>query len=231
MSNPNIYGNISNQFPDSTLATGQQDLKTSISSLNTNLDNINGKTNTLLTQQLEVSDIVNQEKNRLDSKKQSIDNAYSSQVRSIYMNDNINKRYNAYLKILYALVIVLIIVFIISMIGNYFPFIPSFVLSIIYIGLFSFIIIYSITIYSEIQRHDRIDYDKLKLRKATDGRLDISGNDSSGNDLSGNVIGICPGGSKAALDEKGNCTNKESFSEMNELSTLNTYEFTDYSRY
>lgn len=231
MSNPIIYGNISNQFPDSTLATGQIDLSNSIYSLNANLDQINDKTNSILTGQYEVSNIVNQEKGRLIEKKNSVDNAYSSQVRSIYMNDNMNKRYNAYLKILYALVIVLIIVFILSMIGNYFPFIPSFVLSIIYIGLFSFTMIYSITIYSEIQRHDRMDYDKLKLRRATYGGVDNNDNDSSGNDISGGpVYGICQG-ANAAVDANGKCTNSESFSEMNELSSLNTYEFTNYSLY
>lgn len=228
MSNTTIYGNISNQFPDNTLATGTTDISGSIYNLNNSLSAINDKTNTLLTQQVEVSNIVNQEQGRLSDKKKSVDNAYSSQVRSIYMNDNINKRYNAYLKILYALVIVLIIVFILSIIGNYFPFIPSFVLNIIYIGLFSFTMIYSNTIYSEIKTHDRIDYDKLKLRRAADGGLDISGNDSSGNDLSGNVTGLC-----AEINPiNGKCVRLlDGFSSMNELSSLNTYEFTDYSRY
>ena len=35
-----IYGNLANQFPDSTLLTGQTDLKNSMNTLNTNLNNI-----------------------------------------------------------------------------------------------------------------------------------------------------------------------------------------------
>lgn len=232
MSNPTIYGNLSNQFPDNTLATGTTDLKSSVSTLNTNLDAINNKSDTLLTGQMSLSGIINDEQDRLNQKKQSVDNAYSSQVRSIYMNDNIVKRNNAYLKILYVLVIVLVIAFIISMLGNYFTIISPFILNFIYIGLFSFAVIYSISIYSEIQKHERIDYDKLKLGKATKPGYDYSTKDSSGNDNSGNsVYGNC-----AQLNPvTGNCTklitnDKESFS-GNELSSSNNSEFTHYSRY
>jgi ABC-type multidrug transport system fused ATPase/permease subunit len=230
MSNPTIYGNLSNQFPDSTLLTGQTDLKNSINSLNTNLDAINNKTNNLLTQQDTVSKIVNEEQSRLKEKKQMIDNAYSSQVRSIQLNDSINKRYQAYLKIIFVFIIVLIVALIVSIIGKSLPIIPSFVLYIIHIGLFSFALIYSFGIYLEVQKHEKINYDRLYMKKATDGSLDVSGTrDISGIDASGNkVTGNC-----AKVDPlTGNCTQLlESFCGMSHLPNINSYEFTTYSKY
>lgn len=221
MSEPIIYGNLSNQFPDSSLFTGQIELKNSINTLNTNLDTIQNKSSTFLANQDEVLNIVNQEKNRLEQKRQSIDNAHSSQVRSTQLNDSINKRYKAYLKILYVFIIVLVITLIIHFIGKYFPIIPAFILTFIYIGLFSFAIIYSISLYFEIQRHEKIIYDRLD-----NGRMEASGNlvDTSNNlmgvkDASGAVVGNC-----AEIDPiTGNC--------IRLLETFSTYEYTHYSQY
>ena len=222
-----IYRNLSNQFPDSTKLTGTSDLSTSIGSLNTNLDSIQNKSNTLLSQQNEIKNIVDRETDRLELKKNSVENAYTSQNRAVYINDNISKRNNAYLQILFAIVIALVIVFILSIMGSYFPVIPSIVLNIIYVCIFSVIIIYSISIYSEIQTHDRIDYDKLKLKKATvAGNSDISGNyDASANATT--TFGSCK-----TVDNKGVCTELSAFTCMGAgLQTVDSYEFKNYSRY
>ena len=224
-----IYRNLSNQFPNSTNLTGTSDLSTSIGTLNTNLDNIQNKSNTLLSQQSEIKNIVDIEAQRLLLKKNSVENAYTSQNRAVYMNDNISKRNNAYLQILFAIVIALVIVFILSIMGSYFPVIPSIVLNIIYICIFSVTLIYSISIYSEIQTHDRIDYDKLKLKKATVAvNSDISGNyDASANDL--NSYGQCPPQHNSV---NGICTPVSAFTCMGAgLQTVDSYEFKNYSRY
>lgn len=229
MSNPTIYGNLSNQFPDSTLLTGQTDLKNSVNTLNTNLDAINNKTNNLLTQQDTVLKIVNEEQSRLTEKKGLIDNAYSSQARSIELNDSINKRYQAYLKIIFVFIIVLVVAIVVSFIGKSIPIIPSVILYIIQIGLFSFAVIYSFIIYLEIQKHERINYDRLYMKKATDGSLDTSVVDASGVDASGNKItGNC-----AKVDPiTGNCTQLiETLCGMSDLPNISSYEFTSYSKY
>lgn len=230
MSNTTIYGNLSNQFPDSTLLTGQTDLKNSVNTLNINLDAINNKTNNLLTQQDTVLKIVNEEQSRLTEKKGLIDNAYSSQARSIELNDSINKRYQAYLKIIFVFIIVLVVAIVVSFIGKTFPIIPSFVLYIIHIGLFSFALIYSFIIYLEIQKHEKINYDRLYMKKTTDGSLDVSGSrDISGVDASGNKItGIC-----AKVDPiTGRCTQLiETLCGMSDLPNISSYEFTSYSKY
>ena len=229
MSNPTIYGNLSNQFPDSTLLTGQTDLKNSVNTLNANLDHINDKTNNLLTQQDTVLKIVNEEQSRLTEKKGLIDSAHSSQVRSIQLNDSINKRYQAYLKIIFVFIIILVVAIVVSFIGKSFPIIPSFVLYIIQIGLFSFALIYSFGIYLEIQKHEKIEYDRLYMKKATDGSIDnnitdISGVDASGNKITGNCAKVDP--------ITGNCTQLiESLCGMSDLPNISSYEFTTYSKY
>lgn len=223
-----IYGNLANQFPDSTLLTGQTDLKNTINTLNTNLNNINDKTATFLGNQDQVLSIIDQEKNRLHEKKQSVDNAYSSQVRSTQLNQSMNKRYNGYLKILYIFIICLVISLILAFISNFLGFIPSFIFTFIYIGLFSFAVIYSISIYVEIQRHERIIYDRLDMGRLNVGDISSNTTDGSNNDLSGSVVGNC-----AEINPvTGNCIRLlETFYGKNELSTLNSYEFTNYSQY
>jgi ABC-type multidrug transport system fused ATPase/permease subunit len=223
-----IYGNLANQFPDSTLLTGQTDLKSSINTLNTNLNNINDKTASFLGNQEQVLNIIDQEKNRLNEKKQSIDNAYSSQVRSTQLNQSMNKRYQGYLKIMYVFIICLVISLILAFASNSLVFIPSFIFTFIYIGLFSFAVIYSISIYMEIQKHERIVYDRLDMGRikvdASNSTSDISNN----KDQSGNVVGNC-----AEINPvTGNCIRLlETFCGNNEWSTLNSYEFTNYSQY
>lgn len=223
-----IYGNLANQFPDSTLLTGQTDLKNSINTLNTNLDNINDKTASFLGNQEKVLNIIDQEKNRLNEKKQSIDNAYSSQVRSTQLNDSMNKRYKGYLKIIYLFIICLVVSLILAFISNSLSFIPSFVFTVIYIGIFSFAVIYSTSIYMEIQRHERIIFDRLdmgRIKVDSTNVTDVSNNsDQSGNVVTGNCAELNP--------VTGNCIRLlETFCGNNELSTLNSYEFTNYSKY
>jgi len=220
-----VYGNLSNQFPTTPPFTGT--LNTDIGSLNANLSALQDKSNVVLTQQEKIKKIVDAESTRLQQKKQGVDSAYSSQVRATYVNDNMQKRYNAYLYILFVVVIVLIIVFFLSMMGNYFPIIPPLLLNIIYVFLFSFTIIYSISIYSEIQKHDPMNYDRLKLRKpVTAGNsVDISDNSMNSLGLGTGEYGECPIGYSSV---NGKC---ENFSGNNELQSLNAFEFTDYSRY
>jgi hypothetical protein len=223
-----IYGNLANQFPDSTLLTGQTDLKNSINTLNTNLNNIENKTASFLGNQDKVLIFIDQEKNRLHEKKQSIDNAHSSQLRSTQLNQSMNKRYNGYLNILYIFIICLVISLILTLISNILVFIPSFIFTFIYIGLFSFAVIYSISIYVEIQRHERIIYDRLDMGRMNVGDISLNTTDGSNNDQSGNVVGNCA----EVNPVTGNCIRLlETFCRKNELSTLNSYEFTNYSQY
>jgi hypothetical protein len=247
MSNPTIYGNLGNQYPnianltDKSLVNGNADLSalnTNTQALQSNLNTINTNSDATLSRQSEVKQILDNESNRLNDKKQNVDNAYSSQQRAVFMNHNLQKRYNAYVQILYVIVIVLFVIFVISMVQSYFPIIPTFIFNLVYIGLISFLILYSIVSYYEIQRHDKMEYDKLKLigRDATNS--DISGADISDGLFIGGY-GVCINGSCCAEGTQwdassGTCiptTSQETFSCMSGLQPFGPYEYSTYSRY
>jgi NADH:ubiquinone oxidoreductase subunit 3 (subunit A) len=186
MPDSNIYGNLANQFPDIASLTSNSlvsnnpslvTLKTNTNNLQTNLNTIQGQSNAAISKQQDMQTIVEQEQSRLEEKKSSIDNAYSSQQRAIYMNDNTQKRYNAYSRILFIVVIILFIIFALILIQPYLLFIiPSIIFNVVIIGLASFMIIYCLGIYFEIERHEKIDYDRYYNKRLTAGLGDTSNN-------------------------------------------------------
>jgi hypothetical protein len=191
MPDSNVYGNLANQFPDVAALTSNalvsnnpslDTLKTNTNNLQANLNTIQGESNAAISKQQDMQTIVDNENARLKDKKDGIDNAYSSQQRAIYMNDNTQKRYNAYSRILFIVVIILFVIFALIMIQPYLPFIPSIIFNIIIIGLASFMIIYCLGIYSDIQRHEKIDYDRYSNKPLIAGLGDTSNNyDNSNN--------------------------------------------------
>jgi hypothetical protein len=158
-----IYGNIANQYPTTFPTTGGNTLDSNINTLNTNLDNIQTKSNILLSQQEEIKRIIDVENARLIQKTTQVDQEYPSKVRAVFMNDNLQKRYNAYLKILVVMVISLVIMFIVSLLSKFFPMISPMIVNIIFVIILSIAIILCIGIYTEIQTHDNMNYDKLKV--------------------------------------------------------------------
>lgn len=226
-----IYGNIANQYPTTFPTTGGNTLDSNINNLNQNLDNIQTKSNILLSQQEEIKKIVDSESSRLNYKKAQVDQQYPSKVRAVYMNDNLQKRYNAYLKILGVIVISLVIMFKISVVASFLPSIPPIILNIIHIVIVSVAVVLCMIFYTEIQTHDKMDYDKLKLNKPTDADSNavISTSNTEASTLSS--FGKC--GRGTYLNDSGECTvNTSGFTGMNSgLQSLNTYEFTNYSRY
>lgn len=235
-----VYKNLSNQFPDITAMTSSAlvsgnipltTLKEQANTLQTNLNNIQGQSNTLLTHQDSVNTIVTNEQSRLEQKKQSVDNAYSSQQRAVYMNDNVQKRYNAYSKILVAIVIGGAVLLALTFLQSYVPFIPSSVFMLSYIIIISTVAIYSIAVYIEIQRHERLDYDRLYVKPLG------SGSDTSSSEISYNLnVGGCineqccvSGQTYTVTNGVGQCL--QGFQNMSGLGNINQEEFTNYSKY
>lgn len=224
-----IYGNIGNQFPTTVPSTG---IDANIDSLNTNLNNIENQSVKILTQQENMKKILDIENGRLEIKKNQVDSEYSNKVRQIAMNENLQKRYNAYLKIILVFVSILVIIYIIFLLTSYFPIIPSILINMVYIIISSVGVIYSIIIYNEIQTHDPIDYDKLKFKKPDNANNsdEIAINDNN-QGTSSYTFGLCGEGT---YYHQGTClpVKKNTFTTMNnELQNLNTYEYTNYSRY
>jgi len=231
----NVYGNLSNQFPDiaamssSTLVNGNTPLTTlkdNVNHLQTNLNTVQSQSNVILGHQTDMTNIVSDEQSRLVQKKMSVDNAYSSQLRAIYMNDNIQKRYNAYLKIIVAFVIGASVVFAISFLSTKLP-IPPMAITAIYIIVLSGVMIYSIIVYSEIQKHERLDYDRLYVKPLTSDSYDASGgeDDSSYNFYFCQNEHCCVSGSTTFDISLGKCVKVEHFENMYPS------EYTSYAPY
>jgi hypothetical protein len=201
-------------MPDSTPST-----------IDSNIMNINNELHSL-------NDIVNKESVRLSTKKYQVDQSYPTTIRSIYMNQNFQQRYSAYLGIVIVIIIALVIVFFISTLSSFFPIIPSYVVYIVYIVCFAGAIIYTIVTYMDIQKHDSMDYNKYKHKKPDDSKTNdiiITSDDTSSNSYN---FGQC--GTGTYLSDSGICTvgSKSGFTTMNnEVKQYNTYEYTDYSRY
>lgn len=233
-----VYGNLSNQFPIFSQLTGPSlvsnnpgslgALQTNISSLNTNLNTIQGQSNVTLAQQQSMDQIVSNEKVRLNEKKQTVDNAYSSQQRAIYMNENLQKRYSAYSKILIIWVIAAFVLFLFNLIEPFMTFLPPFFFPIKYVTIFSTVFIYTFLIYNDIQRHERLDYDRLYNKPLDASYTDISGYSDVSYSMAGCINEVCCASGTVWDPSSGTCSAlNEPFGNMDN----SQYEYNDYGKY
>jgi hypothetical protein len=240
---PDVYSNLLNQFPNlGSLTTNPdissnptlQSIQTKTSDLQTYLNNVQAQSNVELTHQAAMNNIVTSEHARLIQKKQSVDNAYSSQQRAIHMNDNLQKLYNAYSKILIAVVIGATCLFALVFLQPYLPFVPSTVFIITYIIIISTVLIYSYIVYTNIQKHERIDYDRLYMKPMTANSSDFSGDDFSFNfnALYCQNEQCCVSGSTIYDTSLGRCVSiTKPVEHMQNMLPNYLYEFSTYSKY
>ena len=132
----------------------------------------------VLDNQMNMKSIIDKENERLDAKKQSVDNALYGQKRMAKFSDSYSKKYFAQIKILFIIIIVLIIYLGLTMLDSFIPF-PSgvFLFIMIVISIFAFFIIMYIV--RDINSRYNMDFDKLNLRAPS--KMEISGN------LDGNI--------------------------------------------
>jgi hypothetical protein len=197
--------------------------------------------NLLLGQQNQMSNIVYNEKNRLLEKQSSIDNAYSSQQRAAYLNNNLQKQYNAFNKILVVILIGASLLFVLALFNPYLTFLPSFFTPIIYIIVISTVIIYSLVIYFDIRNHDPLNYDKLYFKQmiSTTSNEDNSGSDlsdNSSNELTCSNQGCCTEDSTTWDPDTAKCIIKKTNvdpakSGFTNITPNHPYEYGDYSKY
>ena len=137
-----------------------------ISTLNTNLNGLssslgNNSAAYVLTGQNTVYDIVQREKSRLNSKKQSVDNALYGKTRLIELNNSYRKRYAQYTRMVVIIVFTLLIILGISYLKNI-PAIPSSLLDLLIIIVISVSSIWCLMILFDINyNRDKIYYDEI----------------------------------------------------------------------
>ena len=146
------------------------DLNSKVTSLQSNLDTLyknfdqsNQSSSAVLARQQEVSAIIDEEKQRLEQKKQSIDNALVGKKRAIDLNEAYRMRQSQYLKIKVVFVVVLAICIMTTLLSRRFPIVPS-----IFITLINLIVlliggIYCLFIYSSITSRSKMNYNELDL--------------------------------------------------------------------
>ena len=126
-----------------------------------------------LNRQKDVQDILNNENNRLVSKKALVDNAMQGQVRMLTLNESYRQK-NAQYRNLILLAILGLALFIgIIFLKRNFPTIPESLLNLLLIIIISVIIIYGAWIYYYILIRNNVYFDRLSL--APPATFDASG--------------------------------------------------------
>ena len=129
-----------------------------------NLSSLQGHQVNALTKQTEVMNMVTDEKERLEEKQKTIDQAIDNQKRMIFYNDNTRKVSSAYLKITITVVITLGILFLIRVLFLYFgSYIPDMVFNVIIVATISISVIIIFRFYLSIKSRDPSNFDELNM--------------------------------------------------------------------
>lgn len=158
-----LAGLAQNAGTDTELTGKVTSLQSNLDTLYKNFDQSNKSSSAVLSRQQEVSAIIDEEKQRLEEKKQSIDNALVGKKRAIDLNEAYRMRQSQYLKIKVVFVVVLAICIMTTLLSRRFPVVPS-----IFITLINMIVIlmggiYCLFIYSTIASRSQMNYNELDL--------------------------------------------------------------------
>ena len=147
----------------------QIDTSIELSNINHNLNQIStamssNTSGNVLAQQSGVDSIVNNEMNRLNDKKQTIDSALSTQQRMMQMNDSYTKRQKEYTKMLVVVVVGIVVMIFMSYISFAFPE-WSALATIVDILIIVFVFIFCFWTYYYLISRDTIYYDQLNIQQ------------------------------------------------------------------
>jgi hypothetical protein len=138
------------------------DIITNLNNVQTTLNNNHATTANILSSQNDMENILANEQNRLNQKKDSINSYVTTQQRMMLMNDSYQKKYTMYTSIIIYITVVLVIILAITFIWRIFPFIPE---GIIYL-LYTILAIVSIPFIAyrvyQIRSRDPIYFDEIQ---------------------------------------------------------------------
>jgi hypothetical protein len=137
-------------------------LSDKLTSLGASLDSSIAKSNELILQQDTVNHILQTEDDRLKLKTKNINDAITGQKRLILLNESYRKKYAAYIKIVLTVVFALLIIILLMFTKKFVPFIPEAVYTLLYIIILASSIIYGLLLFTDLQKHDQFDFDKIK---------------------------------------------------------------------
>ena len=105
--------------------------------------------------------IISNERQRLANKKASVDNAYESTQRMVQLNNNYQKRYWDYTKIIIIWIGVLALYLSMNLLTQYVPAIPSILTDILVLIALVVGAIYSFIIYNTLRNYDLMNYGQI----------------------------------------------------------------------
>ena len=116
-----------------------------------------------LNHQNDMQNIIDQENQRLQAKKQQIGGAIANTQRTIALNESYRKRQVQFIYILLLLILGLLIYLFLRNIEMFFPFIPSFIVDFLTILAMSIIFIYIVFLLRNISLRRNTNFDELNL--------------------------------------------------------------------
>jgi hypothetical protein len=144
-----------------------RDLSTKLNALYGDFSTANVSSSAVLERQQEVGSIIDIERNRLEQKKQSIDNALIGKQRAISLNESYRMRQSQYMKMKIVVVIVLAIFIGTTILSRRYPIVPPFVISLINVIVILGGGIYCLLLYGSISSRSMMNYDELELKGPT----------------------------------------------------------------
>ena len=138
-------------------------LQGELTNLYTKFKDANVSSMDVLDKQRETSAIINDEKERLLQKKQSIDNALIGKQRAIALNDSYRLRQTQITRIKVTMVITLAICIFLVLLGRRYPALPSILITLLILIVLLIGVVYSLFIYSEISSRSKLNYNELDL--------------------------------------------------------------------
>jgi hypothetical protein len=162
-----------------------RNLSSNLSALYTDFSTANISSSAVLARQQEVASIIDIEKDRLEQKKQSVDNALVGKQRAIGLNEAYRMRQSQYMKMKIVVVIVLAIFIGTTLLSRRYPIIPPFVITLINIIVIFGGSIYCLLIYASITSRSMMNYDELDLK----GPTVLSGSEVDANQIAAGKAG------------------------------------------
>ena len=111
----------------------------------------------------ETNDNLATEVNTIQTQIDNVNSTISSQQRVISLNDSYSKKVSAYTRLILAFVFALAIAVLLNILKSKFEVIPSLVITLAYMILFSGSVVYAMFVLSDIYSRDKMDFDKLDL--------------------------------------------------------------------
>jgi hypothetical protein len=139
------------------------DYTTPLDELQTVADAAEANTAALLTQQGNIKQIVDDEKERIDNNIQTVETSMFSKKRMVELNESARLKTEQYNKILYVFVISVVIIMIIIIGTPYLPMIPEIIPQLLIGMVGSFALIDIFLLYAEMNKRSTLDFSKLRL--------------------------------------------------------------------